>query len=270
MQTLIPSSLDAGNADPVRELSDGEIRHYREHGWVHVPGLVGAEVVAQLAVKAAGLHQAAGTVSVAAVAAAFGQNRGLAAIDADFAAVAHSPTLGANASRLLPGEPRVRLQIDNLLVKEPLGGPHHATTFHQDFPWMPMDRSSMLTVWLALIDIPATMGSLRFYDRSHIYGVLGRSFARPGDDALTQHPWLSELELSPPLDLHAGDATIHSALTVHGASANEHDEPRLSYASTYFDAQTKYTGSPFAQTDDLGLTVNAVFDHPDFPLIPVG
>jgi hypothetical protein len=255
--------------NPIHRLTDDQVRFYREHGWVHAPALVDPSLVETLAAKAAELHRPTGAVSVAAVAEAFGQNRGLAAADADFAAVVYSPTMGDNASRLLPGRPQVRLQIDNLLVKEPAGGAHSATTFHQDFPWMPMDRSSMLTVWLALVDIPATMGSLRFYDRSHVYGVLGRSFARPGDDALTQHPWLAELELSSPLDLRAGDATIHSALTIHGAAANEHGQPRLSYAWTYFDAQTKYTGSPFTQTDGLGLTVNEVFDHPEFPLIPV-
>lgn len=256
--------------DAIRRLTAAEVEHYREHGWVHVPSLVDAEVVSTLAAKAAELHRPAGAMSVAAVAQAFGQNRGLAALDPDFAAAAHSPTMAANASRLLPGNPPVRLQIDNLLVKEPASGAHGETTFHQDFPWMPMDRSFMLTVWLALGDIPATMGSLRFYDRSHVYGVLGRSFARSGDDALSQHPWLRDLPLSEPLDLSAGDATIHSALTIHGAAANTHDRPRLSYAWTYFDAATQYTGAPFAQTDGLGLVVNEPFDHPDFPIVQAG
>lgn len=256
--------------DPVRGLTDEETAFYREHGWVHVPQLVDRKLVRRLAAKATELHRPTGAVSVTAVAEAFGQNRGLAAVDEDFSAAVYSPVMAGNASWLLPGHPPVRLQIDNLLVKEPAGGTHSATTFHQDFPWMPMDRSSMLTVWLALVDIPASMGSLRFYDRSHAFGVLGRSFVRPADDALTQHPWLADLELSPPLDLRAGDATIHSALTIHGAAANEHDRPRLSYAWTYFDAATQYTGAPFAQTDGLGLTVNEPFDHPEFPVVPTG
>jgi len=169
---------------------------------------------------------------------------------------------------LMPGAPDVRLQINNLLIKEPAGGVHGATVFHQDFPWFPMDRAIMLTVWLALVDIPADMGSLRFYDRSHRYGPLGRSFVRERDAMVEQHPWVEDLEVSPPLDLKAGDATIHSALTVHGAAPNVHTSPRLSFAWTYFDAATLYTGSPFKQTDDLGLTINEVFDHPDFPIVP--
>ncbi|GAA3144284.1 phytanoyl-CoA dioxygenase family protein [Nonomuraea salmonea] len=131
--------------------------------------------------------------------------------------------MGRNAVRLLHGVRAVRVQVTNLLVKE--AGEHGATEFHQDFPWMPMDRSAMLTVWLALADVPAGMGALRFYAGSHRHGLLGRSFTRPDDDQLTQHPWLKELELSPPLDLEAGDATVHHALTVHGAPANRHDRP---------------------------------------------
>ncbi|MCT9933126.1 phytanoyl-CoA dioxygenase family protein [Planotetraspora sp. A-T 1434] len=265
-------------SDPVRRLSGQETAFYTEHGWLHAPALVEPGLIERMARKARELHSvlrdgasregASGTVSVSAVAQAFGQNRGLAEADEDFAAPVFSPVMAGNAARLLPGEPDVRLQINNLLVKEPVGGAHGPTTFHQDFPWFPMDRSSMLTVWLALVDIPAGMGSLRFYDRSHLYGSLGRSFARDGDDAISQHPWIADLELSPPLDLKAGDATVHSALTIHGAAPNAYGTPRLSFAWTYFDAGTLYTGSPFKQTDDLGLRVNEVFDHPAFPIVP--
>ena len=253
--------------DVVRDLTPEEIEFYLDHGWVHAPNLVDAACVTRMAEKAAALQQSSGAVSVGAVAQAFGQNRNLSSSDDDYAAPVFSPTMARNASALLPGGPAVRLQIDNLLIKEPKSGAHGETVFHQDFPWMPMDQSSMLTVWLALVDIPASMGSLRFYDRSHQYGLLGRSFARDDDDAVTRHPWLTDLELSPPLDLTAGDATIHSALTIHGASANQHDDPRLSFAWTYFDAATNYTGSPFKQTDDLGLRVNEPFDHPAFPIV---
>ncbi|MET7393977.1 phytanoyl-CoA dioxygenase family protein [Dactylosporangium sp. NPDC005572] len=253
--------------DPVRRLSDEEVEFYTEHGWLYAPALVSGDLIERLAAKAHELHRPSGAVSVSAVAQAFGQNRGLAEVDTDFAQPVFSPVMADNAARLMPGTPQVRLQINNLLIKEPAGGTHGATQFHQDFPWFPMDRAVMLTVWMALVDTPADMGSLRFYDRSHRYGPLGRSFVRDGDAAVEQHPWLGDLELSPPLHLKPGDATIHTALTVHGAAPNVHTSPRLSFAWTYFDAGTLYTGSPFKQTDDLGLRINEVFDHPDFPIV---
>lgn len=255
---------------PVREVTERETAHFRAAGWVRLPGLVGAEFVADLRERALErLGERRGRFRNGFVDEAFGQDRDIARHDPAFAALALSPVLARNATRLLTGVDAVRLQVTNLLVKEPADGDGHgATAFHQDFPWMPMDRSAMLTVWLALDDVPADMGALRFYDRSHRYGPLGRSFVREGDDALSQHPWLETLELSEPFDLAAGDATVHHSLTVHGAPANRRDRPRLSFTATYFDAAALYTGAPYGQTDGLGLTVNEPFDHPTFPVVP--
>ncbi|GLZ08670.1 hypothetical protein Acsp03_61360 [Actinomadura sp. NBRC 104412] len=255
---------------PVRDVTEKEIAHYREHGWALLPGLVDPGFVAGLRDRA--LERLAARREAfrnSFVDQAFGQDRDIAEHDEAFRALALSPGLGRNATRLLLGVQNVRLQVTNLLIKEPEdGNGHGATVFHQDFPWMPMDRSAMLTIWLALDDVSADMGSLRFYDRSHLYGPLGRSFVREGDDALSQHPWLKDLEVSPPIDMAPGDATVHSALVIHGAPANRRDRPRLSFTVTYFDAASLYTGAPYGQTDDLGLKVNEPFDHPLFPVVP--
>ena len=253
---------------PVREVTDDEVAHYRERGWVRLPRLVAPDFVCDLRERALiRLRERHGAFRNSFVDQAFGQDRDIARHDEAFAALALSPAIGRNVTRLLVGVGAVRLQVTNLLIKEPS---HDETVFHQDFPWMPMDRSAMLTVWLALSDVPADMGSLRFYDRSHLYGTLGRSFVREGDDQPAQHPWLADLELSPPLDLVTGDATVHSSLVVHGAPANRRDRPRLSFTATYFDASALYTGAPYGQTDGLGLEVNSPFDHPMFPRVRGG
>lgn len=259
----------AGHAPTgVREVTGDEAMAFRENGWVHLPGLVDPAGVDDLRERAMARRAARAAPQPAGrVDRAFGQDRDIAEHDEAYAALALSPALGRGAARMLTGVDRVRLQVTNLLVKEP--GEHDQTIFHQDFPWMPMDRSAMLTVWLALAEVPADMGSLRFYTGSHRYGTLGRSFVRDGDDALGRHPWLRDLELSPPLDLAPGDATVHSALTIHGAPRNARDTPRLSFTATYFDAAALYTGALYGQTDSLGLEVNEPFDHPKFPLVPV-
>jgi ectoine hydroxylase-related dioxygenase (phytanoyl-CoA dioxygenase family) len=248
----------------VRSATGEEVAFFKENGWVALPGLVAPADVAALREVAQDRLEQRKRDRTSAVDEAFGQSRDIAETDPLFRELTLSPALGGTATRLLHGVAGVRVQVTNLLVKEP-GGGHGATHFHQDFPWMPMDRSAMLTVWLALVDVPADMGSLRFYSGSHRHGVLGRSFTRDGDDQLSQHPWLKELPLSEPLDLMAGDATVHHALTVHGAAANHRDTPRLSFTVTYFDRDALYTGTPYGQTDGLGLAVNAPFDHPKFP-----
>ncbi|MBC6459476.1 phytanoyl-CoA dioxygenase family protein [Actinomadura sp. HBU206391] len=270
----MPVLESPGPAVPVRDVTDDEIVFFRANGWARLPALVVPEFVTDLRDRAlTRLRGREERPRTSYVDRAFGQDRDIAEHDEAFRALALSPRIARNAVRLMTGVEAVRLQVTNLLVKEPAGSDEHgdghgATVFHQDFPWMPMDRSAMLTVWLALADVPADMGSLRFYNRSHLHGTLGRSFVRDGDDAPSQHPWLTALELSPPLDLAAGDATVHSSLVVHGAPANRRDEPRLSFTATYFDAAALYTGAPYGQTDDLGLEVNRPFEHPRFPLVP--
>ncbi|MFC4014899.1 phytanoyl-CoA dioxygenase family protein [Nonomuraea purpurea] len=250
---------------PVRQVTDDEVAFFEEYGWVRLGRLVDPGAARALRERAGGYLADRAKDKRTLVDQAFGQSRDVASCDEMFGALTMSPAMGRNAVRLLHGVRAVRVQVTNLLVKE--AGEHGATEFHQDFPWMPMDRSAMLTVWLALVDVPADMGSLRFYDGSHRQGLLGRSFTRPGDDQLSQHPWLKALEVSPPLDLEAGDATVHHALTVHGAPANRHDRPRLSFTVTYFDADALYTGLPYKQTDGLGLRVNRPFEHERFPCL---
>ena len=62
-----------------------------------------------------------------------------------------------------------------------------------------------------------------------------------------------------------GDATMHHALTVHGACENLGASPRLSFTVTHFDADALYTGAPYKQTDELSprLRVNEPFDQPE-------
>lgn len=249
----------------MREVSGEEIAFFRANGWALLPQLVDPVRVAGLRDRALLRLRHRHRAHASFVDDAFGQDRDIAAHDEEFGELARASGLAGNAVRLLTGVRQVRLQVTNLLVKE--AGEHGSTVFHQDFPWMPMDRSAMLTFWLALADVPADMGSLRFYSGSHQYGTLGRSFVRPGDDALSAHPWLSSLPVSPPLDLAAGDATVHSSLVIHGAPANLRETPRLSFTATYFDAETLYTGAAYGQTDGLGLTVNRPFEHPSFPVV---
>ena len=274
MPVLEPQGPVSQGHAPVRAVTDDEVDFFQDNGWVRLPALVKPDVVADLRERALGrLEARAPRARTTFVDEAFGQDRDIAEQDEAFRALACAPEIARNAVRLMIGVDAVRLQVTNLLVKEPAdsergGDGHGATVFHQDFPWMPMDRSAMLTVWLALADVPADMGSLRFYSGSHLFGTLGRSFVREGDGALGQQPWLRELELSPPLDLRAGDATVHSSLVVHGAPANRRDTRRLSFTATYFDADALYTGAPYGQTDGLGLEVNKPFDNLRFPLVP--
>jgi len=254
-----------------RELTETEVAHFREHGWVFAPRLVAPEIATQLAPHAERILRASEYKSVTAyVDGAFKLHHdpGVELTQQ----ISLCPAAGRNCARILRGAPRARLWQRNFLGKFGTGDADEngATPFHQDFPGHPIDRSEMVTFWIALTEISPEMGALRFVDGSHRYGSLGRSFVRPNDDTLSMHPWLRELPLTAPLAMHPGDATLHHGLCVHGADKNFATRPRLALQMLYIDAESLYNGAQVNKRwDSYGLALGKPPEHPLIPLVPV-
>jgi hypothetical protein len=181
-----------------------------------------------------------------------------------------SRDIGRNTSRLLGREVGVNYHADLLAVKMPAG--HEAslpTTWHQDWINFPFDRVGFLTFWIALDDISAEQGAMRFLSGSHHEGPLGRRYFGDASDVVEYHPDLLErYEMSPPLVLRPGDATVHTGLVVHGAPENSTDRPRWALVTSYHPADTCYTGAPHhIFTQSLGLEIGQPIRHPLFPTI---
>ncbi|WP_236793384.1 phytanoyl-CoA dioxygenase family protein [Amycolatopsis sp. GM8] len=159
----------------------------------------------------------------------------------------------------------VQLYRDTAMIKPPSADGGLPTGYHQDLPYLPLDRKFACTLWLALVDLPATAGTLRFLDGSQNWGPLGR-YDGLDNDWMAEHPEQHE-QLSAPNSLNAGDATIHSGLTVHGTDKNESNQLRVAYPITYMSADTRYTGAPSSVTDNLGLVMDQPFRHEFFPVV---
>jgi ectoine hydroxylase-related dioxygenase (phytanoyl-CoA dioxygenase family) len=263
----------------VREVTDAEVAAYRENGWALLHGFVDTGAVAAILER---LRAALGETGVEGTARAAPEGQTRPAYydtlfrnwlqpwreDADLAAFATSPGMGAAAARLMGARHGVRLWMDEGLVKLPAAGGGGPTPWHQDGPTFPFDRSGWLTFWIALVDVPPDMGSLRFYSGSHRSGFHGRVLTPDGADVFTDRPELrGEFALSPPLTLRPGDATVHGGATIHGAPPNDSDRPRWSYSCAYFPGDARYTGATQRLTDGLDLPPNGHFDHPHFPLV---
>lgn len=120
------------------------------------------------------------------------------------------------------------------------------------------------------MDLTPEMGTMQFLSRSHRAGMLGRYFNRRDDVTLIdEHPWvLDEYEMSPPISLKAGDATVHDMNVIHAAPANSSNTPRWVYSTLWLPVSARYTGASNHRTDPLGLTLDMPMDHPKFPIIP--
>jgi ectoine hydroxylase-related dioxygenase (phytanoyl-CoA dioxygenase family) len=259
---------EEGSFSP-RGVTAEEVEFFRNEGWAVLREFVDADAIADLRERAERFLQ--GPAETGRYGSRqFSSFSSITETDECCVALLRSEGIARASSALLEGDKPIRLQVSALLTKDPASqeGGHGPTVYHQDFPRIPLDRSWLVTFWIALVDVPAVMGTMRFLSQSHRQGVLGRSFVGDEEsDIFESQPWLRRLRLSPPIDLAAGDATVHHALTVHGAPENRADTRRLSLAASYFDAGALYTGAEFAYTDNLGLKVDAPLDHPRFPEI---
>jgi hypothetical protein len=252
-----------------RAATEAEVSFFRSNGWVHLPALLPPSIAGYIRSRAdevLRLDRRAGEFGDI-VERNFrpfpGEDR-----KSDFSKqVVQSAVMGDNCARFLE-VPRVRLLADGYLLKMPeQAGSHDGTLYHQDFPGNPVDRSSFLTVWIALHDMQADQGVMRFYNRSHRLGVFGQVFA-DGIDLRERCPDLKEADVSPPLNLRAGDATVHHSLTVHGAPPNRTDTPRWAYNILYMGSDARYTACPGLFPEGVVLKPFATFEHSAFPLLP--
>jgi hypothetical protein len=252
----------------VRDVTETEVAHFHENGWAFLPGLVDKVTIDRVYATADRVWKSQDTLNHGGADNFFSAIPGDDPNSIERREVLLSPTMGRNLTRLLC-IPRIRLFADAFLVKKPEAQGHGRTLYHQDFAGQAVDRSNYLSVWIALHDMPAEAGVMRFYSRSHKLGVLGWAFAdgislddRCGD-------LLKDEDLSPARPMKAGDATVHHSLTVHGASANRTSNLRWARSATFIDADARQPGSAAGLPAGVAQKPAALYDDAECPIVPV-
>ncbi len=276
----------------VRPLTTSEVDAYADNGWAYLPGLVSPATAAGLLEQAKALmgHDGRSFSPRPGIdpAVAWSAHYHWAALEGlpGFSEVALSEDIGRAAQQLIRRDEPVRYYRDVVACRHPVGQGDNdeATPPHQDYPARLFDRTGYINFWIALEDVPAEKGSMRFLSGAHAEGPLGWDNKEKGQETLdlaATYPWLEErYQWSPPLDMKAGDATCHGLLTVHQAPANVTNEPRWSYIAMYIPDDTKYVGNPDVPqlrmgypphldglTDANGVAPGTTFDHPRFPVV---
>ncbi|MBX3510140.1 MAG: phytanoyl-CoA dioxygenase family protein [Hyphomonadaceae bacterium] len=271
----------------VRALRDDEIALYRTHGWVKAEALIAPETAAQMLAIARPIvetpdladkdRRAPKTDDWGSRVVDSGYWRDYHFIARDdgrepFRTIAFDSAIGRNSQRLIGRDVAVRFNTDFLAVKVPgpTDGPaNRPTAPHQDFVNVPFDRVGNHNYWIALDEVKAEQGALRFYSRSHRLGPLGLH-DDDHEQVLASYRALMDAEgvaLSEPVELKPGDATIHSSMTIHCAPPNLTDRWRIGYVLAYMPADSRYTGAPYYNVAGTGIEMGDEFDHARFPII---
>jgi hypothetical protein len=129
--------------------------------------------------------------------------------------------------------PEATLSADNAVFKPSrIGG---VTPWHQDEAYNnPQSYQEQITIWIALFDTTPANGAMAFIPRSHNLGILRHRLNGGAREA-------NSLECCGEFDraaakvcpIRAGGITIHHGRTIHGASRNLSDGPRLGYVLNY-------------------------------------
>jgi hypothetical protein len=268
---------------PCRHVTPEEVAHYQEFGWVKLKGFVRSDVV-KLILRSA-LERMGEDADSNAVIDIIGPGveKKIAYFNAEYGGGLANPPVrsliehvGKNGQALMSRSRSVGVKYFSDFYapklpssKEAKHGGNGPTSFHQDFINFSVDRSGGMTFWLALEDYGPEFGTMSFVNGSHRLGVLGnyRTY-RKGEDLLDIYPNLrNEQTICEPMSYAAGDVTVHSHMTVHGAGANLTDRPRWAYLVLVQPADACWTGAPAEAFDSTGMQINEPLPEDRFPTL---
>jgi len=132
----------------------------------------------------------------------------------------------------LMGVSRVRVLGDFAVFKEP--NDKH-TRWHQDNNHIVIDTDNTITMWMPLIDVNESMGTMTFISGSHYLADRIN-----GDAANLLTATRKELPMCSSGDMRMGDVTFHSGTTIHMAGENKSDVTREVLTIMYFEDGARF------------------------------
>jgi phytanoyl-CoA hydroxylase len=208
------------------------IEQFHEHGFTLVPGLLSAEEAAtmraelhDLAERLSRNHQIDATWGSAKSAVAMAPpTRILHCHNVQFyvasaARLICDPRLTDYAAEMV-GSPNVQLHHTKMFIKPPENG--SPFPMHQDAPFFPHEKHSMIAAIVFFDDAPIEKGCLRVVPGSHKLGMLEHQPEGSWHLPFDQYP----IESAVPVPAKAGDVVFFSYLTIHGSGINTSNEAR--------------------------------------------
>ena len=244
------------NREPLREITDEEVRTFREDGVVLLKGLFDMDWVERVRDLAEADMSAPGEMKQELAKEGdpgrFFNNTFLWPRNGEFRDIVFNSPAAQTAARVMDAG-KVNIVFDQFLIKEP--GTQERTRWHHDLPYWPIDGDQVCTLWLALDPVDAASGAVEYVRGSHRWGMRYKAEAFLGEgrykEDLPPVPDIDgmrgELEFIQP-ELEPGDCTVHHGLTVHGAPGNATaDRRRRAYITRWAGDNVVYYPRPGIQ-----------------------
>lgn len=203
-------------------LSDEQKAFYEQNGYVHVKGMITPEEAEAYRQELHALAARQGNndatwTSVKGTGTTITHSHDVQFRSAAITRLLTDPRLTGIAQDIIG--PNVQLHHNKMFIKPPERG--SPFPMHQDYPYFPHERDSMIAVIIHFDDAPVEKGCLRVVPGSHKLGPLpavGQDHHLPED--------VYPIEAAEALPSKAGDAIFMSYLLVHGSGVNVSDEAR--------------------------------------------
>ena len=220
--------LHVARADSAPVLDESQVEFFREHGYLLVKGLFGREQAAKYRqaahdlmgrIYAAGQTDATWGSSQSVGQTALQHCHDVQFYDATFLQLLCDDRFTQAASQVM-GTPNVQLHHNKMFIKPPEKG--SPFPMHQDAPYFPHDRHSMIAAIVHFDDAPLEKGCVAVVPGSHKLGMLEHDSEGGWHLPFEDYP----LEAALACPAQAGDALFFSYLTIHGSGINSSHEAR--------------------------------------------
>ncbi len=178
------------------------------------------------------------------------------------------------AGRVL-GARKVNLLFDQILVKEP--NTSTRTVWHHDATYWPVAGDAIATLWLALDAATQETGAMEFVAGSHRWGQRFKAVSfDPKQTYKEELPPVPDIEAERDrhriisYDLEPGDCTLHHGLLLHAAPGNANaTQRRRAYLTRWAGDGVTYHPRPNLQQmlRDPGIPAGAPLDCDLFPVV---
>jgi len=230
-----------------KKVTAEQVAHYREHGWVKVPGVFSDDQVAAAverveALLASGARELRGRD----INHVDGTVNSIHRLQSDewFNSVLQSDEMLEFVRPFLDDDPIPR-KCELFAKPAEVGLPSPA---HQDNYLFCIKGGNALTVWVALDPAGEENGALYYHDGSHRAGIVShvKSFAPGTSQRVADDVDLSDYPIVMPT-LEPGDVLVHHSEIVHGSQANTSQRSRRGWTLQYKAASAEYDQERIAQ-----------------------